>query len=111
MYCAKLKVLPLATLIENQGYLGASELFPHAKMTDAHARHTVNIPGIPPSSISAAAKCSHSQGNISPSAFVPDGYLGWRINNKFVAGLALIAPYGLKTAYNYDSVVRFAACL
>ncbi|AUH71987.1 long-chain fatty acid transporter [Legionella sainthelensi] len=99
----------LSTLTGTQGYLGASELFPHAKMTDAHARHTVNIPGIPPSSITATVKGNHRQGSVSPSAFVPDGYFGWRINNKFVAGLALIAPYGLKTAYDYDSVVRFAA--
>lgn len=99
----------LSTLIENQGYLGASELFPHATMSNAQAIHTVNIPGVPPSDITAVVNGANHQGSVSPSAFVPDGYLGWRINDKFVAGLALIAPYGLKTAYDYNSVVRFAA--
>lgn len=99
----------LSTLTENQGYLGASEIFPHARMSNARAIHTVNIPGVPPSSITANVKGHHGQGTISPSAFVPDGYFGWRINNKFVAGLAMIAPYGLKTAYDYDSALRFAA--
>lgn len=99
----------LSTLTSNQGYLGASEILPHARVSNARAVHTVNVPGIPPSSITAVVQGDRNQGRVSPSAFVPDGYMGWRINNKLVAGLAMVAPYGLKTAYDYDSVLRFAA--
>lgn len=99
----------LATLQENQGYLGASEIFPHAKMSQGAGVHTVNVPGIPDSSITAPVQGKTYQSSVASSAFVPDGYLGWRINDKLVAGLALVSPYGLKTAYSYDSVLRFAA--
>jgi len=99
----------LSTLTENQGYLGASEIFPNISISNASATHTVNVPGVPPSSISAPVQGQNYQNNVSPSAFVPDGYIGWRINNKWVAGLGLNAPFGLKTAYSQNSVVRFAA--
>jgi len=99
----------LSTLIENQAYLGGSEIIPSISMSNARAIHTVNVPGIPPSSITAPVQGLNYQSNISQSAFVPDGYLSWRINNKLVAGLAILAPYGLKTNYYENSVLRFAA--
>lgn len=99
----------LANLAQNQVYLGGSEIIPNVSMTNASAIHTVNVPGIPPSSITAAVQGSSTSGNSSKSAFVPDGYLGWRITDKLVAGLAILAPYGLTTHYNDTSVVRFAA--
>lgn len=99
----------LATLQENQGYMGASEIWPNVKMSKGSAIHTVNVPGVPDSSITAPVQGKTSQSSVAISAFVPDGYLGWRINDKWVAGLALVSPYGLKTAYSYDSVLRFDA--
>ncbi|CEG56164.1 OmpP1/FadL family transporter [Legionella fallonii] len=99
----------LATLKDSQGYLGASEIFPHVNMTNAGAVHSVNIPGFPASSITAPVLGQNYQGNVSPSAFVPDGYMGLRINDKMVVGLGFNAPFGLKTAYSQNSVVRFDA--
>lgn len=99
----------LATLNENQAYLGGSGIFPHVAMSDARAIHQVNVPGVPPSSIIAPVQGKNYEQNISSSAFVPDAYLGWRINNKMVAGLGINAPYGLTSSYSQDSVVRFAA--
>jgi long-chain fatty acid transport protein len=69
----------------------------------------VNIPGIPPSNISAPVAGSTSQSNITNSAFAPDMYLGWRINKRFVAGISVTAPFGLTTSYDNGSVLRFAA--
>ncbi|MHB1949156.1 MAG: OmpP1/FadL family transporter [Gammaproteobacteria bacterium] len=99
----------LSTLIQNQIYFGGSEIMPHVRVYDASAIHTVNIPGVVPSSITAPVLGSTSQSSISKSVFVPDGYFGWRINNRFVVGLALVAPFGLTTKYDNNSVLRFAA--
>jgi long-chain fatty acid transport protein len=99
----------LTTLTENQGYLGGSGIFPNVSMHNARATHTVNVPGIPPSNITAPVLGKRNQNSISPSAFVPDAYLSWRINDRLVAGLALVGPFGLKTEYSKNSVVRFAA--
>lgn len=99
----------LSTLTENQGYIGASEIFPSVSMSNAKAVHTVNIPGLPPSSISAPVQGQTYQNRVSPSAFVPDGYVGLRINDKVVVGMSFNAPYGLKTAYPQNSVLRFDA--
>jgi long-chain fatty acid transport protein len=99
----------LSTLQQNQVYLGGSELIPSVSMSNAKAIHTANIPGIPPSSISATVLGQNSQNSIGQSAFVPDGYIGWHINNELVAGLAILAPYGLTTHYHENSVLRFAA--
>jgi long-chain fatty acid transport protein len=99
----------LATLKRPQLYAGGSEILPHVSMSDASAIHTVNIPGDPPSNISATVLGDNSQNNVSPSAFVPAVYFGWPFMNGLTAGLAVIAPYGLKTHYNNDSVLRFAA--
>lgn len=99
----------LSTLRENQGYLGGSEILPHIRMDNGNAIHTVNVPGVPPSDISAMVHGQTYQNNISPSAFVPDGYIGKRVNDRVVIGLGINAPYGLKTAYSQNSVLRFAS--
>ncbi len=99
----------LASLKRNQIYIGASEILPRIDMSDASAIHTINIPGDPPSNISAEVLGEDSQGNISQGAFVPTAYFGIRINPCLVAGLSITAPFGLKTHYDNDSVVRFAA--
>jgi long-chain fatty acid transport protein len=99
----------LSTLIQNQLYLGGSEIFPHIKMSGASAIHTVNIPGIPDSSITAPVAGETSQSSISKSAFVPDGYFGWRLSPRMVAGVAITAPWGLMTSYDNNSVLRYAA--
>ncbi|MES2218807.1 MAG: outer membrane protein transport protein [Pseudomonadota bacterium] len=99
----------LSTLIENQAYLGASEIFPNVNMSQASAIHTVNVPGEPPSNISATVLGQNWQNNVSKPAFVPDAYLSWRFNNRFVAGLAVVAPFGLTTNYSNNSVLRFIA--
>lgn len=99
----------LGTLQENQAYLGGLEILPHISMSQAHATHTVNIPGIPPSSITAPVSGVNYQNNVSKGALVPDAYLSWRFYDKFVAGLALVAPFGLTTDYYRNSVLRFAS--
>lgn len=99
----------LGNLTTNQAYLGATVIFPSIKMSDAQATHTVNIPGLPPSSISATVLGDDNQNNVSQSATVPDGYFGYRVNDKLVLGLALVSPFGLTTDYNEDSVLRFDA--
>jgi long-chain fatty acid transport protein len=99
----------LSTLIQNQIYVGASEIMPHIKMNNATAIHTVNIPGIPGASITAPVAGETSQSSISKSAFAPDGYFGWRINQKLVVGISVTAPFGLMTSYDNTSVLRYAA--
>ncbi len=101
----------LSTLQQNQAYIGGNEIFPDVRMMNATAVHTVNSPGEPPSPTSATVTGVNSQGSIAKPVFVPDGYFGWRINNKLVAGISLLAPYGLVTKYYDSSVVRFAAVL
>jgi len=99
----------LSTLVQNQAYIGANEILPTIKLSDASAIHTVNVPGEPPSSISATVLGKSSEGNVGQGAFVPDAYIGIRVNPKLVAGLGIVAPYGLKTHYDNNSVLRFAA--
>lgn len=99
----------LATLRENQLYLGGSVITPKASMSDARAIHRVNIPGSPPSNITAPVLGNTSQASVGNWAIVPDAFLGWRINNQIVAGVAITSPIGLATDYDRDSVVRFAA--
>lgn len=99
----------LATLTQNQVYFGASEILPQVRVSDASAIHTVNVPGLIPTSVTAQVLGSSSSHNVGQGAFVPNGYASWRINDKLVAGVALIAPFGLKTNYGNDSVLRFAS--
>lgn len=99
----------LASLRQNQIYFGSSFIYPEIKMTDANAVHTVNIPGSPPSDITAIVQGTNSQSNITSWAFVPDGYVGYRLNDHLVAGIAVTSPFGLTTDYNRLSVLRFAA--
>lgn len=100
----------LSTLKDNQIYVGGSGIFPHISMSNANAIHTVNVPGnFPPSSVSAIVLGQHYETSISPSAFIPDIWFSKRLGNKMVIGLGIVAPYGLKTEYAEDSVVRFAA--
>jgi long-chain fatty acid transport protein len=99
----------LSTLIQNQAYLGGSEIMPHLKMNNATAIHTVNIPGPIPTAISAPVAGETSQSSVAKSAFAPDGYFGWRINDRMVVGIAVVAPFGLTTSYDNGSVLRFIA--
>lgn len=99
----------LSTLKTNQAYIGGSEIIPSIRVSNASGIHTVNIPGLPLSNITAPALGVTSQNNISKAAFVPDAYVSWRINPKLVAGLALVAPFGLTTKYYGNSVLRFVA--
>lgn len=99
----------LSTLLQNQAYVGASEIFPHVRMSNASATHTVVTPGIPPVPFTATVLGVNSQSRVSKPVFVPDGYVGWRLNDQLVVGLAFIAPWGLTTKYRSDSVVRFGA--
>lgn len=99
----------LTSLSQNQVYIGASEIMPHVRVSDESATHTVNIPGLPISGISAPVLGTTSQNSVSKSAFVPDGYFGWRFNERLVGGVTLAAPFGLTTKYYDNSVLRFAA--
>ena len=99
----------LSTLKSNQAYLGFSDIIPNINMYDASATHTVNIPGTPASSISANVLGETSQNSIAKAAVAPDGYLSYRINSRLVAGLALLAPFGLTTSYDNTSVLRYIA--
>ena len=99
----------LANLKRNQFYMGGSEIMPSIRMSHGSATHTVNIPGAPPSSITAPVIGVTSQPSVSKAAFVPDGYFGWRLNDRVVAGFALVSPWGLTTKYYGDSVLRFGA--
>jgi len=99
----------LMTLIKNQLYVGGSEILPHVRVDNESAIHTVNIPGIPPSSLSAQVQGKTSQGSISKSAFIPNLYLSWRLNERLVTGISVTAPFGLTTSYDENSVIRFAA--
>lgn len=99
----------LSTLEKGQIYIGGSEIMPSLKMTSASATHTVNVPGFPPSSITAPVAGETSQNSVAKAAFVPNGYFGWRFNDRWSAGIALVAPFGLTTSYDDNSVVRFMA--
>lgn len=99
----------LSTLIENQIYVGGSEIMPSVKVYNESATHTVNIPGNPPSSISAPVAGETSQPSIAKAAFAPNAYFGYRINQQVVVGISVNAPFGLTTSYDDNSVVRFMA--
>jgi long-chain fatty acid transport protein len=100
----------LSTLIQNQLYGGGSEIMPHVKVSNETAIHTVNVPGtIPGSSITAIVAGENSQNSVAKSAFIPNTYLGWRLNDRMVLGLAVVSPFGLTTSYDDGSVVRFMA--
>jgi long-chain fatty acid transport protein len=99
----------LSTLIQNQAYIGGSEIIPRIRVNNEAAVHTVNVPGIPATNITAPVLGETSQSSIAKSAFVPDGYVGWRINEKLVVGLSVVAPFGLTTSYDNNSVLRFMA--
>jgi long-chain fatty acid transport protein len=99
----------LSTLIQNQLYFGGSEIMPHIRMSNASATHTVNIPGTFPASISAPVLGETSQSSISKSGFAPDAYFGWRLSPRMVVGIAVVAPWGLTTSYDNNSVLRFGA--
>jgi long-chain fatty acid transport protein len=78
-------------------------------MYNGSAIHTVNVPGLPASSITAPVVGVTSQNSISKSVFVPDGYASWRFNDRLVGGIAMTAPFGLVTKYYGNSVLRFGA--
>jgi long-chain fatty acid transport protein len=99
----------LSTLIQNQFYIGGSAILPHVSMNNASATHAVNIPGNPAGAITVPVAGTTSQNSIAKSAFAPDAYFGWRINKNFVAGISIVAPFGLTTSYDNSSVLRFAA--
>lgn len=99
----------LTTLMENQVYVGLTDIIPTASMANASAVHTVNIPGSPPSSISAPVQGKTTEGDITSWAVAPDAYFGYRVNENVVAGIGITSPFGLTTSYDRDSVVRFTA--
>lgn len=99
----------LSTLKSGQAYFGGNEIMPNVKMSNGTGIHTVNTPGLPPSSLTAPVIGQTSQPSVSKSAFVPDGYFGMRFNDRLTGGIGLAAPFGLTTKYYDDSVLRFAA--
>lgn len=99
----------LTTLHDTQFYLGASEFFPNIHMSRGAAVHTFNVPGIPPSSFSAPVEGRTRRNNVSKSAFIPNGYIGWHFADKFSAGIAITEPYYLYNNYSQSSVLRFAS--
>lgn len=100
----------LATLQQNQFYIGASVILPMIKMSEGSATHDAFVPGsIPPIPNPTAIAGSTSQRNIANSAIIPSSYFGWRINDRVVVGMGLSAPWGLSTHYDLDSVLRYAA--
>lgn len=99
----------LSTLRDTQFYLGASEFLPNIDMSRGAAIHTFNVPGMPSSSFTAPVDGRTHQNNVSKSAFIPNGFIGWRFADKFSAGVAIVEPYYLSNHYSRDSVVRFAS--
>jgi long-chain fatty acid transport protein len=51
----------------------------------------------------------NNNANGGHAAFVPYGYMSWRINDRFAVGLALTSPFGLSTYYGPDFVGRYSA--
>lgn len=49
----------------------------------------------------------NNQVKPASSALVPGMHLAWRLNNKFSAGLSVIAPFGLSTKYNSAAISRY----
>jgi len=99
----------LGTLLQNQLYVGGSEIMPNIHVNNANATHAVIVPGPIANIITAPVQGATSQNSVSSAAFVPETYLGYRINAKLVAGIAMVAPFGLTTSYDNDSVLRFMA--
>jgi long-chain fatty acid transport protein len=46
------------------------------------------------------------EGNIAQNAFVPSGYVAYRLNDRMVLGVGLNAPFGLETEYDDDSILN-----
>lgn len=100
----------LGTIQQDQAYFGGSYIDPRVSMNNAAAVHTIVIPGgrvpiIIPNQVTGAS----SQGNVTKAAFVPNLFAAYRINDKWHAGLAVTAPWGLETSYDADTVVRYMA--
>ncbi|CDZ77604.1 Putative outer membrane protein precursor [Legionella massiliensis] len=99
----------LATLKQNQAYLGASEFLPQLKMSGASAVHIFNVPGdYMPSNLSAPVLGLTSQNKINQSAFLPSAYLGERISERFTFGLGINEPYYWSSNFSPNSVLRFS---
>ncbi|MFT4058135.1 MAG: outer membrane protein transport protein [Legionella sp.] len=99
----------MSTLKNTQFYLGANEFLPSVDMRDGAAIHIFNAPGDPLSSIIAPVNGRTYKNNISKSAFIPYGYVGWHFGDKFSAGVAIVEPYYLSNDYSRDSVLRFVS--
>lgn len=99
----------MSTLKDAQFYLGANEFLPSIDMSHGSAIHIFNAPGAPVSSIIAPVNGRTHKNNISKSAFIPYGYVGWRFADKFSAGIAIVEPYYLSNNYSRDSVLRFVS--
>lgn len=99
----------LATLKQNQAYLGANEFLPRLNMSHGSAFHIFNVPGdLPPSDISAPVAGLGNQKGISQSVFLPEAYLGERINDKLTFGMGFTEPYYWSSNYSPKSVLRFS---
>jgi long-chain fatty acid transport protein len=46
------------------------------------------------------------QGNIGIGVVVPASYIGYRIDENWIVGLAINSPFGLMTSYGGDSILR-----
>ncbi|MDO8953488.1 MAG: OmpP1/FadL family transporter [Gammaproteobacteria bacterium] len=85
----------LATLKSSQIYLGTSYIAPTVRYSNARA----NIDGAPVTGI-------NNEDSVAPDAWVPDAYIGWVNSTPVKAGLALTAPWGLRTDYDTSWVGR-----
>ncbi len=102
----------LATIKGTDIYLGGTVLMPDVGYSNAQATtksiHTILAPDVTP--VSGV----NSEDNITPSAFIPDAYIGTSLfprltDNNLKIGLGLNAPFGLETNYNDDWVGRYNA--
>ncbi len=106
----------LATIKSTDLYLGGTLLVPHVSYNNAQASLTALPTDIifPVPAKTVPINGINSEGNITPSAFVPDAYVGTSLfpklfNNNLKIGLGIDVPFGLETNYNDDWVGQYNA--
>lgn len=100
----------LGSLNSNNIYLGASQINPHVSLHNAKAEHAYSNTLTPADPTTLETVHGESEQNsIAANALAPVLYANQQLGHGLVAGFALTAPWGMKTDYSDQSVVRFMA--
>jgi long-chain fatty acid transport protein len=95
----------LATVKHQQIYIGNAMIAPHVSMKNASGKNTLS--SFP---ISQSITGAPSQKSVVPTQpLVPDVYYAMHLSPQWSTGFSITAPWGLKTSYDADSLVKTMA--